>query len=181
MNSILVYFLPSIIGIKIYEVLTKNKNNKDLIFNYLTLVGTTSLGYILEDNSYKNYLLLGSDASFGCREDYFTYYGNYETYDLYYARNNKWIDKDYYEWWDFEDRKLFSFAKKKKLSTISKNNEPFNFTILTADTHFYDGYQDKKCKKEFDSDYANSYYCLDEILNNFIKWLQKQDFYKILQ
>ncbi len=38
MNSILVYFLPSIIGIKIYEVLTKNKNNKDLIFNYLTLV-----------------------------------------------------------------------------------------------------------------------------------------------
>lgn len=113
MNSILVYFLPSIIGIKIYEVLTKNKNNKDLIFNYLTLVGTTSLGYILEDNSYKNYLLLGSDASFGGREDYFTYYGNYETYDLYYARNNKWIDKDYYEWWDFEDRKLFSFAKKK--------------------------------------------------------------------
>lgn len=38
MNSILVYFLPSIIGIKIYEVLTKNKNYKDLIFNYLTLV-----------------------------------------------------------------------------------------------------------------------------------------------
>ena len=38
MNSLIVYLLPSIIGLKIYEVLTKNKNNKDLIFNYLTLV-----------------------------------------------------------------------------------------------------------------------------------------------
>ena len=38
MNSLIVYLLPSIIGLKIYEVLTKNKNNKDLVFNYLTLV-----------------------------------------------------------------------------------------------------------------------------------------------
>lgn len=142
-----------------------------------SLPGATSIGDILEDNGYKNYLLLGSDASFGGRKDYVTYHGDYEIYDLYYARNNKWIDKDYYEWWGFEDRKLFSFAKT-ELKKISKNEEPFNFTILTADTHFYDGYQDKKCKKEFDSDYANSYYCLDEMLNNFIKWIQKQDFYK---
>ena len=141
------------------------------------LAGATSIGDILEENGYKNYLLLGSDASFGGRKDYFTYHGNYEIYDLNYARDNNWIDKDYYEWWGFEDRKLFSFAKK-ELNKISKNNEPFNFTILTADTHFYDGYQDKKCKKEFDSDYANSYYCLDKMLNSFIEWIKKQDFYK---
>ena len=142
-----------------------------------SLPGATSLGDILESNGYKNYLLLGSDASFGGRKDYFTYHGDYQIYDLYYARDNGWIDKDYYEWWGFEDRKLFFFAKT-ELKKISKNEEPFNFTILTADTHFYDGYQDKRCKKEFDSDYANSYYCLDEMLNNFIKWIQKQSFYK---
>lgn len=142
-----------------------------------SLPGATSLGDILESNGYKNYLLLGSDASFGGRKDYFTYHGNYEIYDLYYARDNGWIDKDYYEWWGFEDRKLFSFAKT-ELKRISKNDEPFNFTLLTADTHFYNGYQDKKCKKEFDDIYANSYYCLDTMLNNFIKWIQKQDFYK---
>ena len=142
-----------------------------------SLPGATSIGDILEENGYKNYLLLGSDASFGGRKDYFTYHGNYEIYDLYYARDNNWIDEDYYKWWGFEDRKLFSFAKK-ELKRISKNNEPFNFTILTADTHFYDGYQDKKCKKEFDSDYANSYYCLDKMLNSFIEWIKKQDFYK---
>lgn len=38
MCSLIVYLLPSIIGLKIYEVLTKNKNIKDLIFNYLSLI-----------------------------------------------------------------------------------------------------------------------------------------------
>lgn len=142
-----------------------------------SLPGATSLGDILENNGYKNYIMLGSDASFGGRKDYFTYHGNYEIYDLDYAKNNNWIDDNYFEWWGFEDRKLFSFAKK-QLKEISKNKEPFNFTILTADTHFYDGYQDKKCKKEFDNNYANSYYCSDKLISNFIEWITKQDFYK---
>lgn len=38
MNSLIVYLLPSIIGLKIYEVLTKNKNIKDIIINYLSLI-----------------------------------------------------------------------------------------------------------------------------------------------
>lgn len=38
MNNLIVYLLPSIIGIKIYEVLTNNKDIKDLIINYLSLV-----------------------------------------------------------------------------------------------------------------------------------------------
>lgn len=38
MNNLFVYLLPSIIGIKIYNVLTKNNNIKDLIINYLSLV-----------------------------------------------------------------------------------------------------------------------------------------------
>ena len=38
MNSLIVYLLPSIIGLKIYEVLTKNRNIKDIIINYLSLI-----------------------------------------------------------------------------------------------------------------------------------------------
>ena len=38
MNSLIVYLLPSIIGLKIYEVLTKNKNIKDITINYLSLI-----------------------------------------------------------------------------------------------------------------------------------------------
>lgn len=47
MNTMIVYFLPSIIGIKIYEVLTQNKNNKDIIINYLSLVILSNLMLII--------------------------------------------------------------------------------------------------------------------------------------
>ena len=38
MNSLIAYLLPSIIGVKIYDILTNNKNNKVLILNYLSLI-----------------------------------------------------------------------------------------------------------------------------------------------
>ena len=43
-----------------------------------SLPGVYALGDVLKDNGYKNYLMLGSDASFGGRRDYFTTRGNYE-------------------------------------------------------------------------------------------------------
>ena len=141
------------------------------------LPGAYSLGEILEKNGYKNYFLLGSDAIFGRREDYFTEHGNYKILDYKYGKSKKYISEDYFVWWGYEDKKLYDIAKK-ELLTISKNNEPFNFTILTADTHFPDGYVDKSCSNEFDSNYANSFKCTDKMLSDFIKWIEKQDFYK---
>ena len=43
MNNLFVYLLPSIICIKIYNVLTKNNNIKDLIINYLSSVLISNL------------------------------------------------------------------------------------------------------------------------------------------
>ena len=43
---------------------------------------TKTLGDILEENGYHNYLLLGSDSTYGCRKQYFMQHGNYEIYDL---------------------------------------------------------------------------------------------------
>ena len=142
-----------------------------------SLPGVYALGDVLKDNGYKNYLMLGSDASFGGRRDYFTTHGNYEIYDYLYALDNNWIDSDYYVWWGYEDKKLFEFAKK-ELTKISKQDEPFNFTLLTADTHFTDGYVDEDCEKNFDTKYPNAYHCSDYMINEFIKWIKKQSFYK---
>ena len=72
--------------------------------------------------------------------------------------------------------KLYDYAKEKLLE-ISKNDEPFNFTMLTADTHFTDGYMDSSCKEVFDEAYANSFYCSDSKIGEFIRWIKKQDFY----
>lgn len=140
--------------------------------------GLYTLGEVLEKNGYSNYFLLGSDADFGSREEYFVKHGNYKILDYKYAIENKWIKEDYNVWWGFEDKKLFSFARD-ELKKISKNKEPFNFTILTADTHFIDGYLDPSCKNnKFDTQYKNVFYCNDKMISDFINWVQKQDFYK---
>lgn len=155
-------------GIPLY-ITTKNKEN-----NFLE--GATSLGDILQEFGYKNYFMIGSDASFGERKKYFTEHGDYDIYDYYYAINNRKIQYNYYTWWGYEDQKLYKFAKE-KLLTISKEEEPFNFTMLTADTHFFDGYLDSNCPKVFSSQYANSFYCADMMIADFIDWIQQQDFY----
>lgn len=142
-----------------------------------TLPGAYSLGQILKDNGYKNYFMMGSDGDYGGRKKYFVQHGSYEIYDYYYAINDQFIPKDYNVWWGYEDKKLFTYAKKKLLD-ISKNDEPFNFTILTADTHFTDGYMDETCIEKFDNKYANAFYCSDTKIYNFIEWVKKQDFYK---
>lgn len=139
--------------------------------------GAYSLGDILKKNGYENYLMIGSDANFARRREYFEYHGDYKIFDYYYAKENNWIDEDYYEWWGYEDSKLYEFAKE-KLTTISQNSEPFNFTILTADTHFPDGYLDSSCPRKYKSEYANSIYCTDIMLNNFINWIKNQPFYE---
>lgn len=141
------------------------------------LKGVYSLGEVLKDNGYKNYFMLGSKAKFGGRKTYFKTHGNYEIYDYNWAKKEKLIDKDYYEWWGYEDKKLYEFAKDKLLE-ISKCDEPFNFTMLTADTHFTDGYLDESCEDVFDSKYANVFHCSDKMLGEFISWIKEQDFYE---
>ena len=121
--------------------------------------------------------MVGSDASFGSRDLYFTTHGNYKIYDLYTARKNGIISNDYFVFWGFEDKILFEYAKQ-ELNKISKNDEPFNFTLLTVDTHAQDGYMDNDCPVISDNLYLNSVYCSDKNVANFIDWLQKQSFYK---
>ena len=140
------------------------------------LPGVYSLGEVLKDFGYHNYLLIGSDAEFGGRKAYFTYHGDYEIYDYNYAKENGWIDEDYYEWWGYEDKKLYEFAKN-VLSDISKE-EPFNFTMLTADTHATDGYVDETCENVYNQKYLNAYNCTDKMLISFINWIKEQDFYE---
>lgn len=148
----------------------------DLDVNSLRFNNVSSMGDILANNGYNSYLLLGSDASFGSRRSYFANH-NYLIKDYISAKEEGFIDEDYYEWWGYEDSKLFEYAKS-MLEDISKDDKPFNFTMLTADTHFTDGYVDKSCEEKFNEQYANSIYCTDTMINNFIEWVKEQEFYE---
>lgn len=157
----------------------KSPFNGNMLTRYYDniLPGASSLGKILEDNGYKNYIMFGSNAEFAGRDVYFKNHGNYEIYDYYRAIDDGIIDEDYYVFWGFEDAKLFPWAKK-VLKKISKNDEPFNFTLLTVDTHAMDGYTSDFCKDVSDDVYLNAVVCSSYQVGEFIKWLQKQSFYK---
>ena len=152
-----------------------SKANSYTSNNYMT--GAYTLGDILNDNGYRNYFILGEESSFAGADAFYKQHGNYIIYDINWAKKEKLIPQDYYEWWGFEDSKLYEFSKQKLLE-ISESDEPFNFVMETMDTHFMDGYVDKSCKTKFKENYANAYYCTDQLLSKFIKWVQEQDFYE---
>lgn len=150
-------------------------DNNSLSEYSVFLEGAYSIGEVLEKNGYKNFLLLGSDATFGGRRNLFTQHGNYEIWDFETAKEeNKVTEK---VWWGYTDDKLFEYAKEKILD-LSKQDQPFNFTMLTADTHFPDGYKCDDCPNKWDEQYKNVISCSSQKVGEFINWIQKQDFYE---
>lgn len=158
----------------------KTAFNQDDVSTYndtVSLPGAYSIGDILNDEGYRQYIMVGSDLTFGGRRVYLKKHGNYTVFDYNTAIRDRIIDEDYYVFWGYEDRKLFEYAKQ-ELKEISKSDEPFNFTMLTVDTHFPDGYLDNECDIEYDDHYLNSIACSSKQLGEFVNWLKKQDFYE---
>lgn len=140
------------------------------------LPNITSIGDILKENNYNLKFLMGSDSDFADRRIFFEEHG-YEIYDINSAREENKIPDDYNVWWGFEDLKLFEYAKEQILS-LSKEDKPFTLNILTADTHFTDGYVDDSCALDYDVAYYNSYACSSKKVGEFVRWIKTQDFYK---
>ena len=138
--------------------------------------GLTSIGDILQEQGYNQTVLFGSDANFGGREAYFTEHGGYRILDIKSLKEQGRLPQDYKEWWGFEDEKLFAYAKE-ELTALAASGEPFNFTMLTADTHFPDGYLCRRCATNYDEQYANVLSCSAEQISLFIEWIKRQDFY----
>lgn len=140
--------------------------------------GVVTLGDILREAGYSQTLMIGSDATFGGRKLYYTEHGNYDIVDYNYAIDSAMIPEDYKVWWGYEDQKLFKFAKERILE-LAENEEPFNMTLLTVDTHFEDGYLCDVCRKSYrNNQYANVMACSSRQVSEFVKWIQQQDFYE---
>lgn len=159
-------------GLPLKVAVNGNKmNDQDSFFSDITV-----LGDILENEGYRQVLAIGSDAEFGGRELYFTDHGNYEMRDYKYAQRTGVIPQGYHVFWGFEDAKLFPMAKD-TLTELASTGQPFNLTLLTVDTHFEDGYECELCVDEFGEQYANAMACSSRQVNDFITWIQQQDFY----
>lgn len=160
-------------GIPLTIPLSKSNFGADNKF----LPGAYSLGQILEKEGYNQMLMVGSIATYAKRKAYFVQHGNYDVFDYYSAVDNGYLPKGYYRWWGFEDAKLFEFSKEKILELAAKG-EPFNYTMLTVDTHFTDGYKCDYCEDKYDTQYANVISCSDKQIYEFIEWIKQQPFYE---
>ena len=160
-------------GVNVKVSLGEDNYGADDVF----LPGVTSIGEILEQQGYNQTLLLGSDAEFNGRKAFFTEHGNYKILDTESLKEAGRLPEDYEEWWGFEDEKLFAYAKE-ELTRLAEEGSPFNLTMLTADTHFPDGYCCDLCESEYDDPYANVLACSSRQVAAFVSWIREQPFYE---
>lgn len=135
------------------------------------------LGNILKKAGYNQMFMVGSDKKFGNRDVLMENHGNYEIFDYYSAIDEKKIEPNHKVWWGIEDSVLFEIAKE-KLTKLSQLNKPFNFTILTTNTHCPEGFLEPNCEPKFDDNYSNAIYYSAKQINKFVRWIQKQPFYE---
>lgn len=139
--------------------------------------GAYSIGQILQKQGYRQMLMIGSDARFAGRDSLFKQHGGYEIFDVYSAVEEEKIKEENFVWWGFPDRNLFEYAKE-KIITLASGEQPFNFTMLTVDTHPIGGYFCEDCEEKYDDQYLNVLACSSKKVNEFIEWIQMQDFYE---
>ncbi len=138
--------------------------------------GIYNLGDFLHDQGYTQEFMCGSNGNFAGRKKYMQQHGNYKVFDLETAREQGYISPDYYKWWGFEDYRLYEMAKD-EITELAQKNQPFNFTMLTVDTHHIGGYVCDKCLDIYADQTANVVACADSLVGEFITWCKEQDFY----
>ena len=163
-------------GVPFSFPLGENGHN-DMVYRETFASGLTTLGDILAEKGYRQEFLCGSDSAFGGRKTYFEQHGNYEIFDLFTAREEDYIPDDYKVWWGFEDKHLYEIAKD-ELTELAASDQPFNFTMLTVDTHHIGGFTCTLCEYEHTDKLANVVSCADRQLASFVEWCREQDFYK---
>ena len=168
--------LPLQVGLKA-QILDNHGAMNEMYTQEHFFPGITTLGDILEAEGYHNVLFIGSEAVFGGRKLYYTEHGNYEIDDFWYAVNRNWLEGKENSW-GYGDWRLFLQAKE-RLKELSAEDQPFNLTMLTLDTHFENGIRCKYCEFEYPGNsYADVYSCSSRQLSEFISWCQDQDWYE---
>ena len=117
----------------------------------------------------------GSDANFAATKGFFNSH-HIQMRDSKYFENNKMLQGEFGGAWGVKDSIVFHFAKDYLENYDEK--KPFALYILTADTHFPDGFVDPEVCPNLSSTYENSVTCADKIINDFVTWFKTSKYAK---
>ncbi len=137
---------------------------------------TVTLGDILNKKGYYQEFLCGSDSTFGGRKAFFEQHGDFRIYDKFTAEEEGYLTPEEEVNWGIEDWLLYDIAKD-ELTRIAAQDQPFNLTMLTVDTHHYDGWICPLCEDTYPEQLANVLICADKQINDFLLWCSQQDWY----
>ena len=140
------------------------------------LAGAYTLGDVLKKEGYNQKIMFGSDANFGGRKNYYKRHGNYDISDLNTAIQEGKMQASQKVWWGYDDTHLFEWAKE-EITSMASTKKPFSISLLTANTHFPNGYLESKAERKYETQYENVFAYSSKQVDEFIKWLQQQDFY----
>ncbi len=163
-------------GVPLKETFAGGRDHNSLGDFDKFLPGAYTSGDIFKQQGYNQTFIMGSSAKFGGRDKLLSQHGSYQIQDYQYALDHKQLPSANYKvWWGYEDKKLFTFARQ-EATRLAEQDKPFNLQLLTADTHFTDGYLDETCKTPHQQQYDNVYACSSKQVAEFVKWLQQQPF-----
>lgn len=137
---------------------------------------------VLADKGYDQLYIQGSSGDFTQKRKFWTVHGNVGIHDIEFYKSVGKIPEKYYEFWGFEDRKLYGFAKE-ELDSLAKREKPFAFYMLTVDTHQPYGYVDDSCKVALknvgfewseDNQLPAALRCASMQLTSFVDWIKEQ-------
>ncbi|MDX2480485.1 MAG: sulfatase-like hydrolase/transferase [Desulfuromusa sp.] len=132
----------------------------------------TCLGDLLEKDGYHLSFLGGADARFGGKEKFLRSHG-YEEVLGFNDLKSRLVDDTYVTPWGLFDDTLFDYAIEK---FVALNNEksPFLLTLLTLDSHGFEGYKSKSCENYQlgENSILNSIHCSDQLVSKFIEQIR---------
>ena len=135
------------------------------------------IGDFLNEKDYNQEFLCGSDIRFAYRDKFFDAHGGYKIFDYYTALEKGDVKAEDYVWWGLEDRMLYEIAKR-EITELADKGKPFNFTMLTVDTHPIGGYRCELCGDKYENQTANVLACADNQIYSFVEWLREQPFFE---
>lgn len=140
---------------------------------------------VLADKEYNQLYAQGSSGKFTQKRTFWTKHGNVGIHDIEYYKSVGKIPENYHEFWGFEDRKLYGFAKE-ELDSLAKQEKSFAFYMLTVDTHQPFGYLDDSCRIALknigfevkgDNQFPAVLRCASMQLASFLEWIKEQPWF----
>lgn len=139
------------------------------------LPSAVCLGDILHNAGYRNVYMSGDALAFSGKGRFFKDHHYDEVYGREELKGNR-TDKDM-NFWGLYDDDLLTLVKA-KLIALHANNQPFNLTFNTIDTHGPDGHFSKYCKAHGIKDFNGIVECSANQVAELLMFMRQNKYFK---